>query len=84
MKNVPGEKMVSVSGMSVVDGKVEEMYEKRDGRHHCLACDYSSDRMSNIKEHMEIHIEGLSYCKLCDKSFRSKPSLRTHLNNLHR
>ena len=71
--------------MSDVDGRIEELMEKREGRHYCLACDYSSVRISNVKEHVEKHIEGLSFsCQFCDKTFRSRHSLRTHTYTYHR
>ena len=37
-----------------------------------------------IKQHMETHIEGISFsCENCGKSFRSKNSLRTHKSRIH-
>ena len=47
-RNVVSEKVVSVRDMSDVDGRIEELMEKREGRHYCLACDYSSVKISHI------------------------------------
>ena len=80
-----GEKVVSLTDMAEVDEKIQQLIEKRDGRHHCKACDYSTTWKTNIKEHVERHIDGLSYpCQFCDKTFRSRKSLRNHLYCLHR
>ena len=39
----------------------------------------------NAKEHVELHIEGLSYtCIHCEKSFRSKNTLRNHYYRIHK
>ena len=48
-RNVVSEKVVSVRDMSDVDGRIEELMEKREGRHYCLACDYSSVKISHMK-----------------------------------
>ena len=84
-RSVVSEKVVSVRDMSDVDGRIEELMEKREGRYYCLACDYSSVRISNVNEHVEKHIEGLSFsCQFCDKTFRLRHSLRNHVNIHHR
>ena len=84
-RNVVSEKVVSVRDMSDVDGRIEELMEKREGRYYCLACDYSSVQRGHTKEHVERHIEGLSYsCQFCDKTFRSRNSLRNHTYTYHR
>ena len=42
-------------------------------------------RNGNMKIHLEVHIEGLSYdCKYCDKTFRSKNSLNAHNYSYHK
>ena len=85
VRNVPREKIVSVQDMSEVNLKIEELMEKSNGRYQCQACDYSSDKRFNMKEHVEIHIEGLNYpCQFCDKTYRSKLVLRKHLNAYHK
>ena len=73
------DKTLSVSDMSEVEEKIEELIERKEGRYHCGACDYSSPHRSHAKEHAELHIEGLSYsCQFCDKTFRSRNVLRRH------
>ena len=83
-KNIHSVKTVSLNDMSEVDAKIEQLMERREGIHHCIACEYSSSKKGNVKEHVEVHIEGLSYaCQFCDKTFRSRHSLRTHSNRNH-
>ena len=85
VSEINSEKIVSVSDMSEVNDKVQELIEKKDGRHYCTVCEYSSGKLSNAKEHVERHIEGLYYpCQFCDKTFRSKSGLRGHLFDKHR
>merc|ERR1712150_460437 len=80
-----GEKVVSLTDMTEVDEKIQQLMERRDGRHYCKACDYSSQNIGHIREHVERHIDGLSYpCQFCDKSFRTKAALRWHRNQSHK
>ena len=80
-----GEKIVSLTDMTEVEEKIEQLIEKRDGRYQCKACDYSSAKSTNTRDHVERHIDGLSYpCQFCDKTFRSRNTLRNHLYCLHR
>ena len=72
---------------SEVDAKLMEILEPLDGGHFkCRICGKDSsgmtaskDRKGNMKNHVETHLEGLSYpCQLCGKEFRSKQSLWNH------
>ena len=79
------EKVVALTDMAEVDEKIQQLMEKRDGTFHCKACYYSTKWNTNIKEHVEKHIDGLSYpCQFCDKTFRSRNSLRVHKHNFHK
>ena len=82
---VVNEKVTTVRDMSEVDAKIAELMERREGRFYCQACDYSSGNRGHTREHVERHIEGLSYsCQFCDKTFRLRHSLRNHGYNHHR
>lgn len=67
-----------------INAKMKELYEKSDDGWRCLACDYTSSQKStsgNIRQHVETHMDGLSYtCHLCDKEFRSRRILNHHKN----
>ena len=78
--------LATVNGMATsVEDKIQELIERSEGMNYCKVCDYKSDRLFNTKEHVEIHIEGLSYsCQLCDKTFRSRHALRTHSSRNHK
>ena len=59
--------------------KIESMIEKRVDGNYCKDCGYTSKRTSNIKEHVEKHIEGLEYpCDSCNKIMRSSHTFRNH------
>ena len=78
-RRVHSEKTLVISDMAEVDEKIQQLMERRNGSHHCLACDYSSSHTGHIREHVERHIEGLQYpCQVCQKTFKSRVSLRTH------
>ena len=67
-----------------VDDRIQELIERREGLLYCQVCDYKTNKLSNVKEHVEIHIEGLCYtCQFCDKTFRSKNSYRVHIKRNH-
>ena len=65
-----------------IDEQMRKLYQKINGVWSCLSCDYKSlDKTGsgNIRRHVEIHLEGLSYpCNLCNKEFRSRQTLSDH------
>ena len=64
-----------------VEEKRKELYQRIDGGWRCLACAYTSTsiRSSQIRLHVETHIDGLSYtCDICNKEFRSRYQLYDH------
>ena len=80
------ERIISVESASYdsiedLDQKVEEMIEKlADGSNKCITCGKVSKNRGHMKEHVEVHFDGLSFpCQYCWKSFRSRHSLRTHI-----
>ena len=79
VRNGEHEKTVTINDMSEADDKIQQLTEKRDGRHFCTVCDYSSLNRTHLKEHVELHIEGLYYpCQLCQKVSQTKSCLRAH------
>ena len=62
--------------------KIKELYQRIDGVSTCMVCDYISTKSSNVRKHVEKHIDGLSYsCELCSKEFRCISSLNNHKFN---
>ena len=68
-----------------LDQKVEESYSRDSaGLYACHHCSKSFKSRGHIKEHVEIHFEGLSFpCTHCDKVLRSRHSLRNHNKSFH-
>ena len=60
----------------------EEILRNEDGTLSCRICGKitsGADKKRNMRNHVETHIEGLSYsCNMCDKTFRSVKSFKNH------
>ena len=76
-----------------VRSMIENNLEKLEGGHfRCKVCGKDSQGMTktkdlktNMKNHVETHVEGLSYsCQLCGKNFRSKNSFSVHKSKFHK
>ena len=74
-----------IQSMEQLDQKVEESYSKdSDGLFACHYCSKSFKMRCHIKEHVEIHFEGLSFpCTYCDTILRSRYTLRKHYKGKH-
>ena len=81
------EKIISLvanyESIEELDQKIEEMFEKVEGdnqKRRCIPCGKISSMVANARNHAETHIDGLNFpCQYCDKSFRSRDSLRKHV-----
>ena len=77
----------SMTDHSELDLKILEYGEKVDGGRKCNVCDKIVPGIgtTNFRNHVERnHMEGLSFvCQHCDKTFRSRGSLKNHLNRNH-
>ena len=50
-----------------------------DGTYKCALCGKTSNQNSNIRTHIETHMEGLQFpCQICGKTFRSRQVLYNH------
>ena len=64
--------------------KINEMIEKYEDAWRCRKCGRTSLNKSNLRTHVETHIEGMSYaCHICSKTFLSRPRLSTHISGIH-
>ena len=62
-----------------IQEKIKELIMKTDDMWTCIACGYISTSRSNVRKHVDKHIDGLSYsCNLCNKEFRLVNSLNCH------
>ena len=76
--------VVSVNDHSGVDQAIQENLGKDEGIYHCRVCNYAKRSKSDVKKHIETHINGLSYsCSDCAKTFRSRDSLKNHKYLFH-
>ena len=70
------------SNMDEVKRRTWEMMKRGpDGIWMCTKCPKVSKIKTHVQDHAEIHLAGLSFqCPHCDKTYRSRHSLRTHTN----
>ena len=87
------DQQIDISTTATVDSKISEVEEnilknigKRDnGMYYCLHCDKENWHRGHMKNHVESHIEGLSFpCEKCGKIFRSRNSIQSHNSQIHR
>ena len=83
------ERIISVQSsnfenIAELDRKIEEFIIKQtDGTYQCTTCGKISKGKRDIQEHVEVHFDGLSFpCQYCDKSLRSRASLRVHITKV--
>ena len=77
---------VNANNISEVNDQIEQNVVRNiDGTYSCHICGKKSGKISHAKNHVETHIEGLSFnCPMCEKTFRSRPSLAMHKSIKHR
>ena len=65
--------------------KVEESYSKdNSGLFCCLFCSKTAKKINHIRDHVEIHFDGLKLnCNFCGKFYNSRDSLRHHVKRMH-
>ena len=85
-KRMFSENVISVNASDItntdeIDRQIEELIEKVGVKQYkCKPCGKISTQKSNANEHAEVHMEGLSFsCHMCEKTFRSRQSLRKHI-----
>lgn len=94
-QDLPPSRVISLTNTDAneVRSMIENNLERlEDGHFRCKVCGKDSkgmiktkDLKSNMKNHVETHMEGLSYsCQLCGKQFRSKNSFSVHMSRSHK
>ena len=87
MKTRQRERIIAVTleDNSQAEEKIEGLISRDDGVSLCRVCGYRSNRNRDVRRHVEIHIEGLSYpCSVCEKTFKTTKSLLRHRSKYHK
>ena len=89
IKTESNEKRTVATSNTNINAKaaIDELVMKINDGWQCRTCGKVSYQVkcSDIRRHVEIHIEGLSYqCNICSKSFRSRRILSQHKHNHHK
>ena len=75
---------VTVNDNSAAEETIQKNLVREVGGYSCKICNFSRKMKIDVTRHIETHIEGLSYpCSVCEKTFRSRDSLRKH-KSIHR
>ena len=75
----------TVTNKSSTSSKYQEYFDYDGDIYQCKVCNYKSQRRTSMMQHIETHIEGLSYsCPVCYKTYRSAHSLSSHKSMYHR
>ena len=74
----------ATSNINDVEGQINQYMENLGpGKFVCKICGKTATKTTNIKNHIETHLEGISYpCTICSKSFRFKNSQMDHFWHL--
>ena len=95
-RNKPREQVLKVDGTislnanvnepNDIDEKLMEHVVRLPNRTlQCKICGNTASKLSNIKNHIETHMDGLSFpCTICGKTFRSRNSFKCHKSVFHR
>ena len=60
------------------------MQREESGLWRCISCDYSSMKITNVKDHIEAKHLSLSYpCSYCSMTCPTKVALRMHMKRKH-
>ena len=87
--NVVGDKVkvpVSSESINELENALNQHLERLGpGLYRCKLCGKTARMSTDIKKHIETHIEGLSYpCQVCGKTFSTTNSIRSHRSQHHR
>ena len=81
-ENVGSEEETNSSNM--ISRKKGDTMNEGFTRHFCKYCDYSSKKISHVKNHQEGIHEGIRYkCNECDYKGKSRSTLNRHQQSVH-
>ena len=87
-QNPPPIKVVRERSRKVVYQSVnqfEELVVKENNTYRCTVCQKTMSHKTNMKNHLEVHLTGLSYeCQLCEMTFRSNNLFSVHKTKYHK
>ena len=77
--------IVASSNVNGVEEQINQYMEKLGPENFaCKMCGKTATKTTNIRNHIETHLEGISYpCPICFKGFRSKNSFNNHKSVYH-
>ena len=68
-----------------LDLYINQQITSTERGHKCNVCNRTSKHRSHIREHMEMHINGLSFdCNICGQTMGTRNTLRVHKNRRHK
>ena len=75
--------IISLNKAGIISSDLNELYIKNGDLFECIKCQRTTKKYSDMRRHVEIHIEGLSFwCPFnCGKTFRSRTQLKDHKRN---
>jgi len=79
-----GEEIIQPKTINEVCQEIYEMMGKNEGVWKCRICGKTGTHKQTIKNHAEIHMEGISYsCHVCSKTFSNRNCLNVHISGIH-
>ena len=88
--HVKGESKLMMAVNNENETEVEEkinsnIVQNEDGKLACGLCGKTATTRQNIRNHIQTHMDGLSYpCNSCEKTFRSDVARRMHIHRKHK
>ena len=74
----------AIEDIEELDQKINELISVDNGVPSCTLCGKTAKLKSDIKRHIETHMEGLSFpCQQCEKTFKLRQTLQNHCRTKH-